>query len=122
MASRIVPSCSRTPGVRVIVSLAALGFFVGATVAAADAAQYRVSQRGRDFQPNRISIKRGETVQIINDDADLLHHAYVNSNQFKFDSGDIAPGGNAEIKFPVAGNFNVLCGIHPKMKLVVQVE
>ncbi len=40
---------------------------------------YVISQRGRAFHPIFLSIKRGETVRIINDDGDLLHHAYVES-------------------------------------------
>jgi plastocyanin len=99
--------------------LAVLGF-VGSVGWAASPVQ--VSQRGRDFQPNQISIKRNDTVRIVNDDADLLHHAYVSSDKFNFDSSDIEPGGKVDIKFPVVGDFNVLCGIHPKMKLSVRVE
>ena len=39
--------------------------------------QYTVSQKGREFNPNQITIKRGETIEIVNDDGDLLHHAYI---------------------------------------------
>jgi plastocyanin len=105
-----------------MILLTLLSFVGGGAVAAAGSAIYQVSQRGRDFQPNQISIKRGETIRIVNDDADLLHHAYVSSEKFNFDSNDIEPGGKVDIKFPVAGDFNVLCGIHPKMKLTVHVE
>ena len=54
--------------------------------------------------------------------ADLLHHAYVDSPQFKFDSADLEPGSKVDITFPVAGTFQVLCAIHPKMKLAVRVK
>ncbi|WP_019903657.1 hypothetical protein [Methylobacterium sp. 77] len=83
---------------------------------------YRVSQKGRAFQPGALVVKKGETVQIVNDDGDLLHHAYVDTPTFQYDSGDQEPGGKAEIVFPIGGTFAVLCGIHPKMKLVVRVE
>jgi len=83
--------------------------------------QYSISQKGREYHPGEISIKQGETLQIINDDADLLHHSYVDSPKFLFDSGDQQPGSKTEITFPVAGDFNVLCAIHPKMRLVVHV-
>jgi plastocyanin len=81
-----------------------------------------VSQAGRTFQPGELSIARGEAVQIVNDDADLLHHAYIASDKFSFDSGDQLPGSTTIITFPVAGVFQVLCAIHPKMKLVVTVK
>jgi plastocyanin len=82
----------------------------------------QVSQKGRMFQPGEISVKRGEAVEIVNDDGDLLHHAYVDSERFSFDSGDQEPGSRTDIVFSVAGTFTVLCGIHPKMKLVVRVN
>jgi len=98
------------------VTLAALGTMVGA------APQYSISQKGREFHPGEVTIKRGETIQIVNDDADLLHHAYVDSDKFSFDSGDQKPGSITPIAFPVAGDFDVLCAIHPKMRLVVHVQ
>lgn len=81
-----------------------------------------ISQKGREFHPGEIAIKRGDTIQIVNDDGDLLHHAYVDSPGFSFDSGDQKPGSVTPITFTVAGDFNVLCAIHPKMLLVVHVR
>ena len=84
--------------------------------------QYSISQMGREFHPGEITIKRGETVQIVNDDGDLLHHAYIDSPKFSFDSGDQEPGSKTDITFPAAGDFDVLCAIHPKMRLAVHVQ
>ena len=81
-----------------------------------------ISQRDREFTPNKLTIHIGDVVRIVNDDGDLHHHAYVSSRSFSFDSGDQLPGSRTDIVFPVAGRFNVLCGIHPKMRLVVRVE
>jgi plastocyanin len=81
-----------------------------------------VSQKGRMFHPGEISINRGAAIVIVNDDADLLHHAYIDSNAFKFDSGDQEPGSKSKITFSPAGTFEVLCAIHPKMKLTVRVN
>lgn len=81
-----------------------------------------ISQKGRQFHPGEISIKRGETLQVLNDDGDLLHHAYVDSPKFSFDSGDQQPGSRTDITFPSPGDFEVLCAIHPKMRLVVHVN
>ena len=98
------------------VTLTAFGTLVGA------APQNTISQKGREFHPGEINIKRGDTIQIVNDDADLLHHAYVDSDKFTFDSGDEKPGSITPVTFTVAGDFDVLCAIHPKMKLVVHVR
>jgi plastocyanin len=84
--------------------------------------RYVVSQKGREFHPNELTIKRGETIEIVNDDGDLRHHAYIKSDSFSFESGDQEPGSKTNITFPVRGDFNVLCAIHPKMNLVVHVK
>jgi plastocyanin len=90
-------------------------------LALADVVQ-SVSQKGREFRPGEITIKRGQSVAIVNDDADLLHHAYLRTTAFSFDSGDQKPGSRFEVMFPEAGTFTVRCAIHPKMKLVVTVQ
>jgi plastocyanin len=80
-----------------------------------------ISQMDREFKPNNVKIKRGETLQFVNDDGDLRHHAYLKSPSFSFDSGDQVPGSKFEVAFTAAGEFNVRCAIHPKMKLMVVV-
>jgi plastocyanin len=86
------------------------------------AAPFVISQKGRAFAPGEIAIKRGDTIRFVNDDGDLLHHAYLQSDSFSFDSGDQDPGSTFEVKFPVTGQFTVRCAIHPKMRLVVVVD
>ena len=81
-----------------------------------------VSQRGRAFLPGAMAIRQGDTVEIVNDDGDLMHHAYIDDPAFSYDSGDQEPGAKADITFARTGTFTVLCGIHPKMKLVVTVR
>lgn len=107
---------------------AIFAFVLGANVAGlcvlASHAQLQnvVSQKGREFHPGEMTIQKGDTVLIVNDDADLRHHAYVDSDAFKFDSGDQEPGSKTSVRFPVVGTFDVLCAIHPKMKLTVHVK
>ena len=104
-------------------SIAALsiGAVIGAAALAA-APQHYISQKDQIFTPGELSIKRGETVEIVNDDGDLLHHLYIASKKLDYDSGDQEPGAKVDITFPYTGTFDVLCGIHPKMKLTVHVE
>jgi plastocyanin len=101
--------------------------FVGLLLSLAGAAwtapaPYVITQKGRAFHPPTVTINRGDTLQFFDDDGDLLHHAYVESDTFSFDSGDQQPGSRTNVVFSVPGTFNVLCGIHPKMKLVVTVK
>ncbi len=98
---------------------ALLAVAAGASVAAGT--RYVVSQRGRAFLPGLITIMQGDTLQIVNDDGDLMHHAYVDSDSFSFDSGEQEPGSRTDVVFTKPGTFTVLCGIHPKMKMVVNV-
>ena len=98
-------------------ALTALGALAGLALP-----QHSISQKGREFHPGEVTIKRGETIRIVNDDGDLLHHAYIDSSKFSFDSGDQKPGSKTDITFPVSGDFDVLCAIHPKMRLVVHVQ
>jgi plastocyanin len=109
---------------KIAISLALIaGSFGGLGVLGSMAApQYTVSQKGREFHPDTLTIKRGETILVVNDDGDLRHHAYIDSPAFSFDSGDQEPGSRTSITIPVAGDFNVLCAIHPKMKLAVHVK
>jgi plastocyanin len=100
--------------------LAALILAGGATWAAG--LPQVVFQAGRMFRPAELTVSRGEAIKILNDDGDLLHHVYVDSDLLNFDSGDQKPGSTTNIVFPLAGDFTVLCAIHPKMKLVVHVK
>jgi plastocyanin len=121
---RLRASVGRTPP-----GLVTAGFCLAAGLAAVLVASTRleasgplVSQKGRAFQPGSLVIGRGDIVTIVNDDSDLTHHAYIESESFSFDSGDQEPGSRTAIAFPKSGTFQVLCGIHPKMKLTVRVN
>ena len=112
----------RDPTVYAALFAASLPFIASAGWAAATSREYVVSQIGRAFKPAVLTIRRGETVQVVNDDGDLLHHIYLESDRMTFDSGDQGPGSRTNIVFPILGSFTVLCAIHPKMKLVVHVK
>jgi plastocyanin len=105
-----------------ITSVLTAAAVAGSAWAGLGARTLQASQKGQAFRPGDLSIKRGDTVEVANDDGDILHHAYVESATFSFDSGDQEPGAKVSITFPVSGTFNVLCGIHPRMKMRVQVD
>ena len=121
-ASRIAATLRLPISVPVMLALAlgaACGLLVTQQIQASGIA---VSQKGRMFHPDNLSVARGEVVTFVNDDSDLLHHVFVESETFNFDSGDQEPGSRTPITFTERGTFQVLCGIHPKMKLVVRVD
>ena len=80
-----------------------------------------VSQKGKVFTPGEITIPVGATVRIMNDDR-VLHHVYIESPEFNFDSGEQPPGRSVDIKFAKDGTFAVRCDIHPKMLMKVHVR
>ncbi len=82
---------------------------------------FTVLQKGRAFSVPEIIIATGDTVRFTNEDG-FLHQLFVHSAAFDFDSAEQKPGQNVDVQFPVAGNFHVLCAIHPKMALSVEVR
>ena len=95
---------------------------IGTAVLALAGEMHEARQSNRRFEPGELRIQVGEVVRIINDDGELLHHAYVKSDSFNFDSGEQEPGSSTDIRFTTAGTFAVLCGIHPKMHMTVVVQ
>ena len=130
-----VKSCFNSPGsgagslrpvskrlISIAVGLAALAT-VPLVAARGDGANANVvTQSGQKFHPRELSINKGTTVKFINDDGELIHHVYIASKDFNYDSGDQEPGTTRDIVFDLAGTFTVLCGIHPKMRLDVTVR
>lgn len=90
-------------------------------VAAFAAGPIVISQKGKVFAPGRIAVQAGTTVRILNDDR-VLHHVYIESPDFNYDSGEQQPGETVEITFAEDGTFAVRCDIHPKMLLTVVVR
>ena len=101
---------------------ACLVMATGAAIATLPDADHIISQKGKHFGPGDIALRVGEHITVINDDGNFVHHAYIEDELFTFDSGDIEPGARAVITFPTEGDFTVLCGVHPKMKLAVHVR
>ncbi len=108
--------------------LAGTALFVALTAGAATttfalgAGLREARQKDRRFEPRALEVQAGDVVRIVNDDGELLHHAYVKSDSFSFDSGEQEPGSATDIRFTVPGSFVVLCGIHPKMHMSVVVR
>jgi len=91
-------------------------------LAGLSSAAYTISQKGRTFQPSETRMHQGETITFVNDDGDLVHHAYLDTDDFSFDTGDQAPGSRIDTTFTKSGTFVVMCAVHPKMKLIVRVD
>ena len=90
-------------------------------IVATAAAPIVVNQVNRAFSVRELRIRRGDVVRFANSD-EFLHHLYLQSPTFNFNSGEQEPGRNVDVRFSTAGRFEVLCEIHPRMRLNVIVE
>ena len=105
--------------------LAALAFLLacsGVGAAFGAAATHTVAQKRRTFAPKELTIAEGDTVIFVNDDGELVHHAYAKSPTFSFDIGEQKPGTQVPVRFSKQGTFQVRCDIHPRMLLDVTVR
>lgn len=102
--------------------LAAGGLAFGALCAeAAFAIAPGVAQHNKTFLPGRLTVAKGTVVEITNNDP-YIHHVYIESPRFNYDSGDHRPGKAIAIAFDEIGDFTVRCAIHLKMQLLVSVK
>ncbi len=92
-----------------------------ALVAAYAAETVTIVQSDRTFRPGEVTISAGDTLAFSNQD-EFIHQIYVDSEAIIFDSAEQPPGETVTVQFPAAGDFEVHCHIHPKMRLVVHVK
>jgi plastocyanin len=94
-------------------------FLAGAAVAAL-AAERTIGQKGKAFSVSEVTIKAGDTLVFMNDD-NVAHNIYSTSPGNDFNLGSQAPGQSVPVTFDKAGDVDILCAIHPLMKLKVKV-
>ena len=82
---------------------------------------HRVSQADKKFAPAHVKLKAGEALTVLNDDT-RTHNVRIFDPNFDFNSGAQEPREAVSIRFPMAGTFEAFCGIHPSMRLTVEVE
>jgi plastocyanin len=92
---------------------------IGATCLAV-AAERPITQKGRAFSEADVSIKKGDTLLFVNDDS-VTHNIMSNSPGNEFNVGAMAPGVSTPVTFNDEGQIMVICAIHPRMKMTVNV-
>ena len=92
----------------------------GLSAGAALAANLTITQKGRLFSSDSISIKRGEALTFLNDDT-VPHNIISTSKGNEFNLGSQPPGTSTDVTFKESGDVQVICAIHPRMKLMVKV-
>ena len=99
--------------------LFALVIFSGLS-AGALAANQVINQQGRVFSSESVTIKKGEALTYVNNDS-IPHNIMSNTKGSEFNLGSQAPGTSTDVTFKETGSVQVICAIHPRMKMMVQV-
>jgi len=87
---------------------------------AAHAEEHLAVQRARAFAPAELKIRVGDSVRFSNEDA--FSHSVLSSSEAKsFDLGTLPKGTQRSVAFDKAGVVDVICGIHPNMKMRIVV-
>lgn len=101
-----------------------LAFFAGVIFSGlsvgALAANLTITQKGRVFSSESITIKKGESLTFVNDDT-VPHNIFSTSKGNEFNLGSQTPGASTDVTFKEAGEVQVICAIHPRMKMTVNV-
>jgi plastocyanin len=84
------------------------------------AATQVIHQQGRAFSSESITVKKGEAVTFLNDDT-VPHNIMSASKGNEFNLGSLPPGSSTDVTFKDDGDFQVICAIHPRMKMTVKV-
>ena len=88
--------------------------------AGALAANLTITQKGRLFSSESITIKKGESVTFANDDT-VPHNIVSTSKGNEFNLGSQPPGAATDVTFKETGEAQVICAIHPRMKMTVKI-
>jgi plastocyanin len=88
--------------------------------AGALAANLTITQKGRLFSSESITIKKGESVTFANDDT-VPHNIVSTSKGNEFNLGSQPPGAATDVTFKESGEAQVICAIHPRMKMTVKI-
>lgn len=86
-----------------------------------NAAEYTASQKNRKFNPEKLQVKVGDTVNFVNDD-NTPHNVYSESPSNHFELGMYRRGQERKVHFDKPGTVEVECLIHPGMKMTVEVS
>jgi plastocyanin len=105
--------------VKSFLCLLAISFLAGAAVAVA-ATERTISQKGKVFSVTDVTIKNGDTLVFINDD-NVAHNIFSTSPGNDFNLGSQTPGTSIPVTFDKSGDVDILCAIHPLMKMKLKV-
>jgi len=79
--------------------------------------KYRVTQKGRIFNPAVTVVVAGSSIIFVNDeDREIDHNVYSLSRTRKFDIGLASKGSQLVVDFPKPGTVKYYCSVHKNME------
>ena len=91
----------------------------GKPAAAAGAKAKTITIQDLKYDPPKITVKVGQTIQWVNKDD---HDHTVIAKDKSFESDSLSNGESFKFTFKKAGKYEYYCRFHPRMKAVVIVE
>ncbi len=85
------------------------------------AAEYTITQKGKQFSVTTLSAQVGDTVVFDNDDK-FAHNIYSETPGFEFNYRKQMPGEKDILVLDKAIVFEVRCAIHPRMNMTISVK
>jgi plastocyanin len=102
-------------------ALLALGLSLGAALAQSGGAPV-VGQKDKTFSQEAVTLKAGGSIRFVNDDT-VAHNITVREAGGPSRAGALQrPGEESTVAFPNAGEHEVRCAIHPRMRMAVTVQ
>jgi plastocyanin len=92
---------------------------MGHEAAASKPATHTVTIEATQFQPNALTVRRGDTIIWVNKDP--FPHT-VTSKAGGFDSQQIQPGVSWKYRAVRKGEFDYICSLHPTMTGTIRVQ
>ncbi|MDQ3230719.1 MAG: plastocyanin/azurin family copper-binding protein [Pseudobdellovibrionaceae bacterium] len=91
-------------------------FFLACQATLALAEIHKVSQKGKAFSTQTLTIKPDDSIMFLNDDT-TPHNVFSSSEGMRFNLKVQLPGTRNEQKFEKPGAGEIRCAIHPGMKI-----
>lgn len=98
-----------------------LTVLLAAASLAAHAKDFEVTQKNKNFDQKKLTIKVGDAVNFKNED-NVSHNVFSLSDPKTFDLGSYPQGQSKKVVFDKPGTVEVECAIHPDMFMTVEVE
>lgn len=103
-----------------LIAVPILSLAIGSLSAVALVADQTIHQKGRKFSSAMVVVRKGAPLVFLNDD-NVPHNVASISKGNEFDLGSQSPGTSTEVTFTEAGEVQVICAIHPRMRMTVSV-